>query len=394
MPALVSGAVWLGVVLYLLSRALRQAAAYRATTLRDISGQHRPAAVSIIVPIRNERHNITNCITGLTGQIGLAPESSITIVDDGSEDGTTAVIRRHVAEGRPLRLMSAGSLPEGWVGKAHACWAGAMAAAAGWLCFVDADVGIDARLVAAAVGAAVAQDIDMLSLHPFQELGSFSERLLIPAGLLMLACAKPVDTAAAALPSASEANGQFILIRREVYFAVGGHAAIASEICEDKAMAERVTAAGFRFRSAAAEHLASTRMYRDLHSLWEGLAKNAIEALDGGAKTLVASLVGMLLGWAALLVPMTVAVAALRSASAFDLTGLGLACGGSAVVLAVQLGTARHFRIPVAYGFIMMLGYTMVALLVCYSLFLRVNGRVAWKGRRYDLRRNPSRAGL
>jgi hypothetical protein len=64
------------------------------------------------------------------------------------------------------------------------------------------------------------------------------------------------------------------------------------------------------------------------------------------------------------------------------------------VVFAVQLLAARHFRIPVAYGLLMPFGYTMAAVLVCHSLLLRLHGRVAWKGRRYDLRRNPSQAGL
>jgi chlorobactene glucosyltransferase len=394
MPVLVCGAVWLGVVLYLLSRAARQFGTHRATALSDVSDPRQPAAVSIIVPVRNERFNIADCIAGLSRQIGLAPGSSITIVDDGSQDGTSPIIRRHIAEGHPVRLICAGPLPKGWIGKTHACWVGARQATAGWLCFIDADVTIDARLVAAAVGAAESQQIDMLTLHPFQILGSFWERLLFPAGLLMLACAKPLAGTAQQSPSAADANGQFILIRREVYSAVGGHLAIAGEICEDKAMATRVMGAGFRFRPLAAEHLASTRMYRDLRSLWEGLAKNAVEVLDSGRRTLIASTIGMLAGWAALLVPVGLAVAVLRSASPSGLLGLGLACSGSMMVFAVQVCTARHFRIPAWYGLILPLGYTMAAVLVAHSLRLRRRGRVAWKGRRYDLRRNPSQAGL
>src|SRR5262249_34251101 len=158
-------------------------------------------------------------------------------------------------------------------------------------------------------------------------------------GLLMLACAKPLPGAARRSPFAADANGQFILIRREVYSAIGGHAAIASEICEDKAMATRVLRAGVRFRPLAAAHLGSTRMYRDLRSLWEGLAKNAVEVLDGGIRTLLASAIGMLVGCAALPVSIGLTVAVLRSASPSGLLGLVLACGGSIIVFAVQLRT-------------------------------------------------------
>jgi chlorobactene glucosyltransferase len=392
MLAVLSGAVCLGLVLYLLSRILRQFRAHRATTLPRISEPRGQAVVSIIIPVRNEIDNVATCISGVAAQTGLAPGSSITFVDDGSDDGTAAVIRRQVDKGRPFDLITAGSLPEGWVGKSHACWAGALAAAGGWLCFIDADVRVDAKLVAAAVDAAEIQQIDMLSLHPFQQLGSFWERLLIPAGLLLIACAKSLGAADSPSSPTIDANGQFLLIRREVYFAVGGHAAIGSEICEDRALARRVLEAGFRFRALAAEHLASVRMYRDLGSLWEGLAKNAGEILGSGSETLVVAIAGMFVGAAAPLAPIILAVMLFASASEADLIGFGLMLIGSAVVLGVQLQTALHFRIPAIYGLLMPLGYIAAALLVCNSLLRHLRGRVVWKGRRYRRHRNPSEA--
>src|SRR5207245_1919750 len=104
----------------------------------------------------------------------------------------------------------------------------------------------------------------------FQKLGSFWERLIVPAGMLMIACGK--DWAQAANPNHPEANanGQFLLIRRGVYFAFGGHAAVAGAVCEDKALAERAKQLGYRFGVVAGERLASTRMYVGLRSLWEG----------------------------------------------------------------------------------------------------------------------------
>jgi len=40
-------------------------------------------------------------------------------------------------------------------------------------------------------------------------------------------------------------NGQFILIRRDAYEAVGGHASVAGDVLEDVALAARVKAAGY-----------------------------------------------------------------------------------------------------------------------------------------------------
>ncbi len=390
MLSLLCAVAWTGLVAYLLSRAMRQFRAHRATALLPASPASPPPAVSIVVPARNEIDNIAACLAGLTRQAGLAPGSSIIVVDDGSEDGTQAAVEQQIERGCPIALIAAGPLPKGWVGKPHACWRGAMLAQGAWLCFIDADVRTNPQLVAAAVEAAEAQQIDMLSLHPFQELGSFWERLVIPAGLLIIACAKDLDAAKGSGSSSADANGQFVLIRREVYFGVGGHAAVAREICEDRALAKRVEQAGYRFRVLAAEPFATTRMYRDLNSLWEGLAKNAIEILGSSAITLAASATGMLVGWTALLLPIAIAAAILPHPSATQLISLGLALAGSAIVLGVQLGTARHFRIPRVFGLLMPCGYTAAAVLACHSFLLRRGRGVTWKGRTYDFHRKPS----
>lgn len=390
MPALLCGAIWLLLVLYLLSRALRQFRAHRNATLRAAPGESRSAPVSIIVPVRNEIPNIASCLAGLTAQRGLAAGSTVTIVDDGSEDGTAEIVRRHLAGDSPVRLIAAGALPDGWVGKPHACWRGALAAATGWLCFIDADVRVEPPLVAAAIDAAETGAVDMLSLHPFQQLGSFWERLVMPAGLLMMACAKPLSRRDHPASSAAAANGQFILFRREAYFAVGGHAAVCAELCEDRALATRVEEAGFRFAAFGAEHLASTRMYRDFTSLWAGLARNAAEILGSPLLTLAASVVGLGVGWATPLLPLLLAAAIYPSPTAPGLAGLALAAAGSLVVVAMQLGTARHFGVSAVFGVLMPFGYTVAAAIAAHSLVLRHSGRVAWKGRRYDLRRTPS----
>src|SRR5262249_23493590 len=151
--------------------------------------------VSIIVPVRNEICNIGTCLEGLSAQTSLPGRSSIIIVDDASQDGTAAAVEYHAAGDSRIRLIAAGALPQGWVGKPDAWWRGGLLAEGEWLCFVDADVRPGPELIAIAVTTAEAHGIDMLSLHPMQELGSFWERLVIPAGLLMIGCAKPFQTA-------------------------------------------------------------------------------------------------------------------------------------------------------------------------------------------------------
>ena len=385
MVILVAGAAWAALVLWLLSRTLRQFRAYRQSALSAPTEPSDFPSVSIIIPARNEVENIGFCLDGLGAQTGLSPSSSITIVDDDSQDGTAPAVRRCSAGDPRIRLVPAGVLPEAWIGKPHACWRGALLAECEWLCFVDADVRAAPQLVAAAVMTAKAQGIHMLSLYPLQELGSFWERTIMPAGLLVIACAKSLRS-----KPQDAANGQFLLIRRTIYFQVGGHSAVRAEIAEDKALAARVTDAGFDFWVLSAEHFARTRMYRNLASLWEGLSKNATEILGGPIITLIAGVTAFAAGWTSLLLPLTAALAVFREPSPAAQTGAALALLGSGVVLAIQFGSARHFRIPAAFGLIFALGYTAVACLACNAVLTGLSGRVRWKGRTYQLAKTPT----
>ena len=374
-------------MLYLLCRTLRQFRAYRQLALAVPSELSVLPSVSIIVPARNEIQNIDLCLDGLRSQTGLSNRSSIIVVDDESQDGTAAAVEQYSAMDPRIRLASAGALPDGWIGKPHACWRGALLAECDWLCFVDADVRAAPQLVAAAVAAAEAQGIDMLSLHPLQELGSFWERTIMPAGLLVLACAKSLKAGAE-----DAVNGQFLLIRRTAYFQAGGHSAVRAEIAEDKALAARVKEAGFDFRVLAAECLARTRMYRNFASLWEGLSKNATEVLGGAIVTLAAGAAAFAFGWTSLLVAPAIIVTALSEPSPATLGGAALALLSSAVVIGIQCATARHFRIPAAFGLIYALGYIAVACLAFNGVLLSLIGRVTWKGRIYQLAKTSSEA--
>lgn len=390
MAVLLAGIVWACVLAWLVRRMARRFASYRATSLarlaRATGAPH--ADVAIIVPARNEIGNITECLAALSAQRGLGEDAAIIVVDDNSQDGTAEAVRRAAARDPRIKLLDPGQLPAGWMGKPHACWRGAKASTAQWLCFIDADVRISPELVRLAVAAAERHHIDMISLSPFQLLGSFWERLIIPAGMVLVGCAH--DGAAVEDPASPEiaANGQFILVRREAYFAVLGHRAVRAETCEDKALAARVTRAGWRYRMLDAEDLARTRMYTDLASLWEGLAKNATEIIGDAPRTVAAAAAAMVLGWAAPALVVLSAIAAAAAPTAATLIGLALAFGGLLAFVAIHLGTARYFRIPALYALLFPLAYTMVFALAWHSAALRREGRVIWKGRTYEFHRN------
>jgi chlorobactene glucosyltransferase len=391
MAALLAGAVWAWLIGWLMLRLLRQFRVHRAASLGDPADVPSSLpSVAIIVPARDEIANIETCLTGLAAQRGITSCLSIVVVDDGSQDGTGQAVARMARDDPRIELIDPGDLPAGWMGKPHACWQGTLRSRAEWLCFIDADVRATPDLVGAALAAALQQRIDMLSLNPLQELGGFWERLIIPAGLVLIGCAqdlRPVDDPAS--PEVS-ANGQFLLVRRAVYFAVGGHMAVRGEICEDKALAARVKHAGWRYRMLGAERLARTRMYTSLNALWEGLGKNATEILGDGPNTAAAATAALVIGWTAILLPILATLSAVRQPSTAAAIGGALAILGSAAVIGIQIGTARHFRIPPVFGLLFPLAYTAIAALAWHSFALRRAGRVTWKGRTYALQRRAS----
>ncbi|MBV8121304.1 MAG: glycosyltransferase [Alphaproteobacteria bacterium] len=386
MLVLICGAVWVGLVICLLCRAIRQYGNYQEATISGDGRSVMRPSVSIIVPVRNEIANVELCLEGLTAQSGLSSQSTIIVVDDGSEDGTRAAVERHITADAAIRLIDAGPLPTGWTGKPHACWRGAVAAQGDWLCFVDADVRVAPELIVIAVKTAETGGIDMLSLHPRQELGGFWERLIFPPGLMVLACAKRFE------PTLHHVvNGQFLLVRRDAYFAVGGHSEVRAEICEDKALASRLLARGFNLQVLAAPHLAHTRMYRDLQSLWEGFSKNSADVLGNVRATLIAATATLVFGWTAVLLPLANLPIIIAEPSRITAIGGVLSVLGTAIVIGVHFGAARHLRIPAIFGLTFPIGYTLVACLAWHGVIIQLTGRVAWKGRTYQLTKTSAR---
>ena len=99
---------------------------------------------------------------------------------------------------------------------------------------------------------------------------------------------------------------------------------------------------------------------------------------------------GSIVGWGTLVLPIAIGVDLLDRPSAATCIGLALALFGSALVIGIQIGTARHFRISAAFGLLFACGYSLAALIACHSVLLRYGGRVTWKGWTYDFHRKHS----
>ena len=385
MAYLVLSCAWLALVAWLIARAIAQRRLFGSVEPLPALPAEQAPHVAVIVPARNESANIRDCLQSLLAQCYPASRFGVLVVDDESADDTARIVAVMAEQNVRLSLLRSPPLPPGWVGKSHACWIGATAAPAQtrWLCFLDADVRAAPALLVSAVRTAGDEGIDLLSLMPRQELRSFAERLILPCGLFILAFCQDLRRRQAPDSADATATGQFMLIRREAYAVAGGHAAVASAICEDVALARLIKRRGHKVVLRSGDRLLSTRMYTGWQTLWPGLAKNLVEMLGGPGTALATALLAVPLAWAVVIVP---AVDGLGCLDAGDgaCVALAPALVASAAALGLHLAGAVHFRIPMWYGLLFPVGYTVGALMVLDSVCRRWRGSVSWKGRSYQ----------
>jgi len=225
-------------------------------------------AVSIIVPACNEVACLGACLESLLAQQGVDFETIV--VDDASTDGTRAIAQSFAG----VRVISPGPLIAGCSGKCNAVQAGADVARGEWLLFTDADTVHLPGSLARALREAREHHADLLSYSPAQEVHGVLERALMTVIFAELATTyRPKDVSDPSSPVAA-ANGQFLLISREAYNAVGGHGAVSRTLLEDVALAQAVKNSGRRIYFRYGGDMVRTRMYRNLPALWEGWTKN------------------------------------------------------------------------------------------------------------------------
>jgi len=339
--------------------------------------------ISVIVPARNEARNIRQSIQALLAQ--TYPNYELIVVNDRSGDATPEILAELARADPRLEVIQGSELPDGWAGKPHALLQGVSASRGEWLCFVDADTFARPELLSSAYLQALKRKADMFSIFTDQELGSFWERTILPLVFLGLSFGFPLDRVNDPTKPDAISNGQFILIKRQVYKKIGGHASVKDRIDEDKAIAILVKRAGYRLVLADGRKVASTRMYTSLPEMWEGWTKNIYLGLLDRLWLLT---FGALLGlFVSILLPFWL-VAGLfwlisgGGLAAFVLTGEG--CTLWAYLLWRRFQACRAFNISGWYAFTFPLGALLFTAMMLASAFNVISGRgVSWKGRRY-----------
>jgi len=329
--------------------------------------------VSVVVPARNEELSLSACLQSLVSQGDVAFE--IIVVDDHSTDRTREIADSFAS--KKVRVIEAGPLPAGWTGKNSAVTAGAKAARGEWLLFTDADTIHLPGSLARSIAEASRHGAAMLSYSPEQEVKTFWEKAVMPVIFAELAANfRPSQVSDTKSPAAA-ANGQYILITREAYDAIGGHAAIAASLLEDVALARAVKQSGrkifFRYGSDAVR----TRMYRSFAQLREGWTKNLALLFPSSARLATLRAIEFVL----IVSSFAIAIATGLGGRWQPAILTGILC---VIVYAFFLTRIRRAHFSWDANVLAFFGLPLFSYLLLRSARAHANGNVPWKGRTYS----------
>ena len=341
------------------------------------------AAVSAIIPARNEETNIARSVRSVAAQQGIL---EVIVVDDQSQDRTAEILVELCAEVPQLRVIRIDSLPAGWTGKSYALTIAAAEAKGEWLLFTDADTEHLPGSLQQLLTRAQTTHTDLLSVSPGQKTPTWWEKAILPRVFLELSKVYRFEEVSDPKSPEAAANGQYILIRRSIYQEAGGHQAGRRTILEDVDLARRVKQRGGRLLFLPGSSWVRTRMYQRFAEMWAGWSKNLylLFRQDLGSVLRVVFRTGLL----GVLLPVFLFGAPFFVGTSHELFRFSVCWVSDCVLLAVQYGSYRRglkrLGYPSSLAKYWVLGSALFALLLLNSARIyRSGGQVHWKGRVY-----------
>jgi len=338
--------------------------------------------VSVLLPARDETARIGPCIEALLASEGIR-DLEVLVLDDASSDGTADVVRLR-AQGDPrLRVIDGrvDDLPHGWLGKTWACHRLARLATGSVLVFLDADVVLSPRGLAASVALLRRTGLDLVSPYPRQVADGPLPRLVQPLLQWSWATLLPLGPAeTSSRESLAAANGQLLVVDARAYAASGGHGAVRGEVLDDVALLRALKRSGGRGVVVDGTEVATCRMYDDAGSLVEGYTKSLWSAFGSPAG---ATAVVSLLSWLYVVPPVALVVGPTHRARSWG--AIGYAAGISGRALVARRTGARTLPDVAAHP----ASVVVLGILVAESWRRHRAGTASWRGRALPGRPRP-----
>ena len=355
-------------------------ALWNRRVLRKPGGAGPPARwprVSILLPARDEEDHIVGVVEGLAGQD--YPDFELLVLDDGSSDRTPGLLRELAGRFANLRVLEGKPLPRGWLGKHWACHQLAEAATGEVLLFTDADTRHRREALREAVARLVADDIDLLTGIPRQEVRGLVEKLVVPVVPWAIFAFLPLGMAYRhRWPAFTAANGQYMMFRRQAYDAAGGHERVRDNVVDDLALVRLLAKRGMKWRVFDLTRLVTCRMYRSAGEVFNGFGKN----LFGAFGYRLAPFLFVWL-WLGVVTFQPLLMLGLWAGGVVAST-YSMACAASAAVFSLALWALSHgkFRFPLWLALFYPASIVLGISIALRSMWQSSSGRATWKGRR------------
>jgi chlorobactene glucosyltransferase len=331
--------------------------------------------VSVLIPARNEEKNIGKCLASLQNQIYRNYE--ILVLNDNSSDGTAAIIDRIAAGDSRVRVFTGAPLPEDWYGKPFALHQLSRHAKGDILLFTDADTIHSPASISWAVSNMQALKADMISGYIGQIFLKFGEVITVPLMFFLTGFVIPLFINRFAKVSFfSAAIGQYIVIKNDVFKAIGGCEAFKKKTSEDIYMARHVKQMGYSTCFLNITEYVKCRMYKGYRSAIEGIGKNVFDFM--GKNTIVLFLAAVAVFFFLFFpFPLLFFCIAKSSPWTFEILIVNILYTLSWIFMFLGL------RLNWWYGFLWPLMFLNLLYMAAWSWFRTVSGRgFLWKGRR------------
>ena len=339
-----------------------------------------PPRLSVCVPARNEERGVEACLHSLLNQ--NYPNFEVIAIDDHSTDRTGDIIRNLAKENSRLKALKAADLPEGWLGKPFALHQAFKVTQGEYLLFTDADPVFKPTALNTAVHVMRERDLDVLTLMPKAEFGSFWERAVQPVIFGFIASLTRFKNVNDPDHRSAMGFGAFLMFRRSAYEKIGGHEAGKSDVLEDVLIAKRAKRAGLKLFVADAKQLFSIRMYFGLKEIWFGWEKNMFLAMKKSVLKATYN-VAVVLGF----VFTPYIILAINIFEQIGWLWIGMAVIGVVLVSAAAYKTCDEMELHRNNAVLFPMGALVMAAIMANSMFhTLVRKKTKWRGRVYSVK--------
>ena len=247
--------------------------------LKTLSDKQENEIVSILIPARNEYHNLRRCLDSLINQDYSNIE--ILVLNDRSTDQTATLVEEYQSKDKRVQLLQGQDLPDGWIGKHWACHQLSEAAKGTIILFMDADTVLSSSIVSKAVLGMNEQNSDLVSLVPGRKANCLIEKLMFPLIDWMILCWLPVKLAYSSKSPYLSANfGQFMMFRKEAYITIGGHSYLRNNLLDDFELGREIKRNGLKWNLYDGSKDITTRMYSRSREAFTGLSRSIFPVFD------------------------------------------------------------------------------------------------------------------